>query len=54
MVHNLNDREPWRRQGEEYLRKVGSKLPVFYPPFAAARATREVEGYEQDAGPVVA
>ena len=28
MVHNLNDRELWSKQGEEYLRKARPNPPV--------------------------
>ncbi len=50
MMHNLNDRELWRRQGEEYLRKVRGNPPV-HPLIAAARATRGARGREQDVMP---
>jgi hypothetical protein len=43
MVHNLNDRELWVKQGEEYLRKARSNPPV-HPLITAAQASRGAEG----------
>lgn len=40
MVHYLNDRGSWGRQGEEYLRRVRSEPPV-RPLMDGARAARE-------------
>ena len=34
MVHDLNDRDLWSRQGEEYLRKSGASLPSFVDSLA--------------------
>ena len=47
MVNNLTDRDLWRRQGEAYLRKVGSRPPV-HPLLAAAQARRAAEGREHE------
>ena len=49
MVHNLNDRELWRRQGEEYLRKARSKPPV--DPLLIAARTQGAEGRERGIRP---
>ena len=46
MVHNLNDRELWSKQGEEYLRKARSNPPV-HPLIAAAQASRGARDREQ-------
>ncbi len=46
MVHNLNDRELWVKQGEEYLRKVRGN-PFVHPLIAVAQASRGAEGREQ-------
>ena len=50
MVHNLNDREPWSKQGEEYLRKVRSNPPV-HPLIAAAQTSRGAQDSEQHVKP---
>ena len=46
MVHNLNDRELWSKQGEEYLRRVRSEPPV-HPLIAAAQTARGADGRER-------
>lgn len=46
MVHNLNDRELWSKQGEEYLRKVRSAPPV-HPLISAARTAKGEEDRRQ-------
>jgi hypothetical protein len=50
MVHNLNDRELWTKQGEEYLRKARSNPPV-HPLTAAAQTARGAAGGKQHIKP---
>ena len=50
MVHNLNDRELWSKQGEEYLRKARPNPPV-HPLIAAAQASRVAKGRERHVKP---
>ena len=40
MVHNLTDRDLWRRQGEAYLRKFRNNA---HPLVASAHARRAAE-----------
>ena len=49
-MHNLNYREQWSKQGEEYLRRVRGNPPV-HPLIAAAQTTRGAEGRKQDVKP---
>ena len=51
MVHNLNGREPWRRQGEEYLGKAeGSPLSTRPSPWRGER-TREARNRRSSGSP---
>jgi hypothetical protein len=48
MVHNLNDREMWSKQGEEYLRRGRSEPPV-HPLISATRTAKGSENRKQSA-----